>query len=547
MRFLAYVLAFAKLVCAVIGAPVDSGIQGQWKAQIDWKAQVKDAAAVDMLFQFSVGADGRTLGTFSIPQMGIIEVPITSVTVSGSEVQMQIGGLQSEFQGTLDASGTAIAGTLRRSGASVPMRLTLVKRTLDPRAEPKPAPKEVLEWFRSAAIPLQTTEVGHGFEDMRPLREVIGNARIVAMGEATHGTREFFQLKHRFLEFLVSEMGFSVFGIEANWPESLALNRYVLTGEGDPVQGLDGLHFWTCNSQEVLDMVRWMRRYNQNPAHTRKVEFFGFDLQFAAEAVRNVLAFLGRTDPDAALEFARAMQPLATPGVAALDEFRALSDDRRRQVGTAAAEFVRRFDRNKERYVARSSDAEWRLARQNAVIAHQAATLADSAERDRLMAENVNWILQQEPPGAKMMLWAHNGHVRTSESPEGWVPMGMHLRRMFGDAMVAIGFAFNQGEFRASEVGTGKLRNFAARPAPVDTLDGALTSTGLPLFVVDLRRAPKTGPVAEWLMQEHGSRNIGSTYSAELERNYQLPIRIAGSFDLLLFVERTSAAVPVPY
>src|SRR5216684_6674973 len=89
-----------------------------------------------------------------------------------------------------------------------------------------------VNWIRQHAVRLKTPEAGHGFADMHPLKKIIGNARIVALGEATHGTREFFQLKHRILEFLVAEQGFTVFAIEANWPESLAVDDYVLHGTG---------------------------------------------------------------------------------------------------------------------------------------------------------------------------------------------------------------------------------------------------------------------------------------------------------------------------
>src|SRR5258708_31318593 len=119
-------------------------------------------------------------------------------------------------------------------------------------------PKEVTVWLQSAAIPLDSTSPHSGQKDLLPLLSVIGDARIVAMGEATHGTREFFQLKHRMLAFLVEKMGFTVFGIEANWPESLAVNDYVLNGKGDPAQVLAGLYFWTWNTEEVLDMIQWM-------------------------------------------------------------------------------------------------------------------------------------------------------------------------------------------------------------------------------------------------------------------------------------------------
>src|SRR5688572_2644001 len=86
----------------------------------------------------------------------------------------------------------------------------------------------VAEWVRSTAIRLQTVEAGRGFADLQPLKRVVGNARIVSLGEATHGTREFFQLKHRLLEFLATEMGFTIFSIEANLPEAYRLNDYVL-------------------------------------------------------------------------------------------------------------------------------------------------------------------------------------------------------------------------------------------------------------------------------------------------------------------------------
>jgi erythromycin esterase len=425
------------------------------------------------------------------------------------------------------------------------MRLTLLDRKLSVRAEPKPLPKEVVDWFRSSAIPLKTTAPGQGFEDLRPLREIVGGARIVAMGEATHGTREFFQLKHRILEFLVSEMGFTVFGIEANWPESLALNRYLFTGEGDPVELLDGLHFWTCNSQEVLDMVRWMRGYNQDPAHVRKVKFFGFDMQYPVQATRGALAFLSHTDPDGAIEFARATGLLTARGDVAIVDA-GLSDDQWHQIATAAADLVVQFDRKKEGYVARSSEAEWKLARQEVVIVRQAAVLMSGRERDQFMAENAKWSLDQEPAGTKMIVWAHNDHVASAPAPDGHLPMGMHLRRMYGEAMVNLGFAFNQGQFRAFGIETQRLQAFTAGPAPVGSLDAALTATGLPLFLVDLRRAPKAGAIAEWLAQDHGSRSIGATYNGEMASTYYYPFHIAQSFDLLIFVERTSAALAIP-
>ncbi len=120
-----------------------------------------------------------------------------------------------------------------------------------------------VDWIRAHAIPLRTVEAGQGFDDMQPLAKVVGNAKIVALGEATHGTREFFQLKHRIVEFLANQKGFTIFSIEANMPEAYRLNDFVLHGQGDPKQLLKGMYFWIWDTEEVVDMILWMREFNR--------------------------------------------------------------------------------------------------------------------------------------------------------------------------------------------------------------------------------------------------------------------------------------------
>lgn len=160
-----------------------------------------------------------------------------------------------------------------------------------------------VEWICANAIRLKTVEAGHGFDDMKPLKKVVGEARIVSLGEATHGSREFFQLKHRMVEFLATQMGFTIFTIEANMPESYKLNDYVLHGTGDPKERLREMYFWTWQTEEVLGMIEWMREFNRSgKGH---IEFTGFDMQtptVAAEIVRKYVAehdgpYLATLDP----------------------------------------------------------------------------------------------------------------------------------------------------------------------------------------------------------------------------------------------------------
>lgn len=146
-------------------------------------------------------------------------------------------------------------------------------------------------WMKSNAKPFATCEPGDRTDDLKALRAIVGNARIVALGEGTHGTREFFQVKHRITQYLASEMGFTVFAIEANLPEAWKLNDYVLGGPGDPKKLIAGMYFWTWDTEEVLAMVEWMRRFNASGRG--RIEFTGFDMQFpdtAAVIVRRWLA-----------------------------------------------------------------------------------------------------------------------------------------------------------------------------------------------------------------------------------------------------------------
>jgi len=150
-------------------------------------------------------------------------------------------------------------------------------------------------WIKRNARPFDTCTPSERVSDLRDLRRIVGNARIVALGEGTHGTREFFQLKHRITQYLATEMGFTVFAIEANLPEAWRINDYVLGGPGDPRALIKGMYFWTWNTEEVLEMVEWMRRFNASKRG--RIEFTGFDMQYPDTAAAIVRRYLATHDP----------------------------------------------------------------------------------------------------------------------------------------------------------------------------------------------------------------------------------------------------------
>ena len=164
-------------------------------------------------------------------------------------------------------------------------RLTPPQAILDlvDRGEGKP-PTEIdlpaaALWVKERAIPLASTSPGDDPVDLEPLKKIVGDARIVSLGEPTHGSREVFQLKHRFLTFLVEKMGFSLFAIEANLPEAHALNEYIVDGRGNPRALLRNMGFWTWDTEEVLALIEGMRAWNLERGDRPPIRFAGFDMQ----------------------------------------------------------------------------------------------------------------------------------------------------------------------------------------------------------------------------------------------------------------------------
>src|SRR5215475_11710059 len=134
------------------------------------------------------------------------------------------------------------------------------------------AEAEVVAWLKANALPLATVEPGSPFHDLAPLRAMLSKARVVSLGESTHGTREFFKLKHRLIEYCVAEFGFTIIAFEANYGSMLAVNDYVLHGKGDIADVIaPGVGFDIYDTEEVLALVEWVRSWNLS--HARKVQF----------------------------------------------------------------------------------------------------------------------------------------------------------------------------------------------------------------------------------------------------------------------------------
>lgn len=544
MRLLLRMAALAAVAALSLGstAAAQAGVDGQWVIAVP-------GGGVGMLLELKSDG-GRLTGSLSGPngKLEIVHGSIEGAAISfETVVTLDRRTITVRYKGQIEGDEIHLTVGARESGGE--QRVTAKRRAAD--APPpdwfseSPAPGEVVARLKANAIALESVQPGSSFDDMAPLKARLKDARVVAMGEATHGTREFFQFKHRMFEFLVEELGFTVFGIEGNWPESLRVNEYVAGGKGDPREALAGLYFWTWQTEEVLDLIRWMRQYNHDPAHTRKLKFYGFDMQYPGVAESNVLDYLRRVDAEYRETAAQAFAVLgSSAGNQAYENGPA---EVKRHTAENLAAILRRFDERKQEYIALSSLDEWTVARQNMVIVKQAEVkVADQADpghyRDQAMAENVKWILDQEPPGTRMMLWAHNGHV--AGEAQGYQPMGGRLRRIFGEQAALCGFLFQQGGFRAIDMTTNAMSVFTVGPPPQGSLDATFAAVGAPLFAVDLRHLPG-GKVADWFDAPHVSRSIGAGYSEATPGIWLQRIRAARAFDMLIFVGTTTPSRPL--
>lgn len=424
-------------------------------------------------------------------------------------------------------------------------------------AERKRKQQVVIAWLKENATPVKTVETGNGFEDLRPLKKVFKDVRFVGLGEETHGTREFFQFKHRMLEFLVREMGFRVFAIEASYSACQNINDYVTGKTDDGAKALDSQGFWTWNTEEVRAMMDWMRSYNASVPADKKVKFAGFDIQINETGKAKLLEYLKKVAPERAAETEAFFNTKENElGYAAFgtDEKSRAAAAKLKELGRQYSELFVFLDLNHAKLAARSSEAEYDQMREYARVILQfiaAYTETGAFElRDRYMADNFRRLVESEPAGTRIVVWAHNGHITTNgfngES------LGANLRRFYGKDYYALGFSFNQGSFQAmgpkeNAPSQLTLTQFTVGTAPDDSVDWYLAQIGMKGLVVDFRSAEKNTEAGEWLDSAHPMRSIGSTYyPGAPERNAFGPTILAKEFDGLFFIDATTRARPNP-
>ncbi len=411
-----------------------------------------------------------------------------------------------------------------------------------------PETQAFIEWASEHAVALESLDTTAPGTDLEPLRQTLGSARLVGLGESRHDTREQLLLKGRLVRYLIENMGFRALILEESLAHAESLDRYVTSGEGDPRELMNSLAGWYLwDTEEMLELIQWIAQFNQDLEFGQKVRIFGVDITAPSPGVREAINALESAGAGTLLNEQALGLDLQRGDFwpETWERYSALSDERRRELADNYKALIELLKDEKERLIASSSKEEYERILMLATIGKTGNELfsADDREtggavREHGMAQTTLHILEREKPDEKAILWAHNLHVAKSSFRmpgllEGELkPMGVELSTELGDDYIAIGGSFGTGSYPPN-LPPGE-RVF--EPVSEDVMDGALGAVGTPFFLLDLRQVEKDSAAALWLQQDR-------EWKAQDSNARLVP---STGFDLVYFVERISRSQPTP-
>ena len=416
-------------------------------------------------------------------------------------------------------------------------------------------PTRVLDRLALAAQPFDTIESA----PLDDLLARIGDARLVLLGEASHGTAEFYRMRARITRELVQHAGVTIVALEADWPDAARIDAYVLgAGRADhPEAAFSRFPEWMWRNHEVLEFVEWVREWNDARGDAPPVRIYGMDLYSLYSSMQEVVRFLDQVDPDVA-QLARQRYGCLTPyeddpawyGLAALQDRHARCEE---QVVANLVEIQQRRGELLRAGADRFLDAE-----QNARLAANAeryyrAMYRGSAEswnlRDRHRVETLEALLAFHGPASRAVVWAHNSHLGNAAATEmaqrGETNVGELVRTAYGRDAYLVGFGTDHGTVAAADDWGAPVRIKDVVPAREDSYERLCHDTGIPNFLLPLRDEPVTG-LRDELAAPRLERAIGVVYRPETERaSHYFYARLPDQFDEYVWLDETTAVQPL--
>jgi erythromycin esterase-like protein len=402
--------------------------------------------------------------------------------------------------------------------------------------------------------------------DYDPLMDLIGDASVVLLGEASHGTHEFYRARAEITQCLIAEKGFAAVAVEADWPDAYRVNRYVrgLGNDRDAADALDDFQrfpLWMWRNHEVVKLVDWLRSHNRAQPEAEQAGFYGLDLYSLYGSVRSVVDYLETVDPEAAQQardryagFDHAAGEAQQYGYHVI--FRSHPDCEEEALHQLLELRSRRNELVQADGLA-AIDAQF-AAEQNALVVKNAETyyraMFDRAEntwnlRDQHMSDTLDALHRHlSRPGrpAKVVVWEHNSHIvdasATDRSQRGEHNVGQLARRRYGDDCRLIGFTTYSGTVTAASDWDGPAEHKRVRPALRGSCEDLLHTAGIPAFFLGLQHEKIVERLREPMLQ----RFIGVIYLPQTERqSHYYHARLADQYDALFHFDHGRALEPL--
>ncbi len=430
----------------------------------------------------------------------------------------------------------------------------------DGRAARAPArPSSVAQLVREQALGFDEIEE----HDPGALLERIGGARLVLIGEASHGTSEFYRMRAEITKALVAQRGFGIVAVEADWPDAQALNRWLQarspipddTGRMRPFQRFPT---WMWRNHETLAFAGWLRAHNEKTRGAGPpVAFHGLDLYSLFASIQAVLQFLDRVDPGAA-RVARQRYACLTPWEAEPAAYgRAALSGRYRVCEREAVAMLRDLLARRLDYAAHDGEAVFDAVQNARLVAdaerYYRAMYYGSNEswnlRDTHMFETLEALLEFHGPASKAVVWEHNSHLGDARATEmglrGQRNVGQLCREKFAEAAFLIGFGTDRGTVAAADDWDGPMRVMAVRAAHPESYERVCHEAGLPAFFLHLRE-PEREALRHELEAPRLERAIGVVYRPETEiQSHYFHASLPHQFDEYVWIDETRALRPV--
>jgi protein-L-isoaspartate(D-aspartate) O-methyltransferase len=394
--------------------------------------------------------------------------------------------------------------------------------------------------------------------DLAPLLDRIGDANVVLIGEATHGTSEFYQLRERISRELIEKRGFSFVAIEGDWPDAARIDHYVRHFEYRPSEWTAFARFpqWMWRNDETRAFVDWLRVHNSATSHHKRAAFYGLDLYSLYTSIREVLRYLDRIDPDTA-EIARQRYSCLTPwqtdpaayGHAALSgTYRTCEKDVVRMLKEILTKQNLYTARDGEQFIDAVHNARLVASAERYYRIMYYGSRASWNLRDQHMFETLRALLAFHGRDSRAIVWAHNSHVgdasATEMSARGEFNVGELCRKEFGDKAYIIGFGTHAGNVAAASDWGGPMEIMTVLPSHRRSYEKLCHETGEARFFLPLRRSLPEALNSE-LMKPRLERAIGVIYRPETElASHYFQAILPRQFDEYIWFDETTAVTP---